>query len=392
MQVVRCLMTARRIGIVTVGRSDYGIYRPVFDAIRADPDLEFGLFVSGTHLCPEFDLTVETIEQDGYPILERIQMLAGSDLPAGIADSMGRGTSGFGRAFARNAPDILVVLGDRFEMHAAAVAAVPFCIPIAHIHGGEITEGAFDNALRHSLTKLSHLHFTSTEIAARRVIAMGETPHNVVVCGAPGLDNLATFEPLDRRTLQSTLGLTTDGPFLLVSYHPVTLERHDTDGQVGELLAAIDQVGLPAVFGRPNADTAHTVISRAIDDFVDAHPDTTVVGNLATRTYFSAMAMASAMVGNSSSGIIEAASLRLPVVNVGTRQAGRERSANTIDVGNDRSQIQAGINRALSPEFKKRIHGIDNVYGDGHAAERIVARLKTTPLDDTLIRKTFVLS
>ena len=383
-------MTLRRIGIVTVGRSDYGIYRPVLDAIRADPALELGLYVSGTHLSPAFEMTVREIEADEYPIVERIEMLVSSDTPSGIAMSMGLGTMGFARAFARNPPDILVILGDRFEMHAAAAAAVPFCLPIAHIHGGEITEGAFDNALRHSLTKLSHLHFASTELAARRIIAMGESPERVVVSGAPSLDNLGSFEPFDRSELHRHFGFQSEGPFLLVTYHPVTLEHKQTGGQIEELLAALEHIGLPSAFTRPNADTARHVINEAIDDFASAHANAVVLDNLGTRAYFSAMAEADAMVGNSSSGIIEAASLGLPVVNVGTRQAGRERSANTIDVSYNRSAIQDGIQRAVSPEFRRQISQVENVYGDGHAAERIVAKLKSVRIDDALLRKLFI--
>lgn len=382
----------QRIGIVTADRADYGIYRPVLDAMASDSVLEPGLYVTGTHLSPQFGMTVELIEQDGYPILERVEMLVSSDTPGGIALSMGLGTAGFARVFARQTPDILVVLGDRFEMHAAAVAAVPFCIPIAHIHGGEVTEGAFDDALRHSLTKLSHLHFVSTELAARRVRAMGEPAGNVVVCGAPGLDNLADFEPLDDETLEGRLGLSPDAPFLLVTYHPVTREHRRTARQVGELLAALDAVGMPAVFCRPNADTARSAIDRAIDEFAAAHPQATVVANLDTQTYLSAMARAAAMVGNSSSGIIEAPSLRLPVVNVGSRQAGRERSANVIDVPDERGAIQAAVRRAVSPEFRRQLNGAPNVHGDGRAAGRIVARLRSVELGDALIRKPFVLS
>ncbi len=382
-------MTPRRIGIVTVGRSDYGIYRPVLDAIHGDPALDLGLYVSGTHLSTAFEMTVRQIEADGYPIAERVEMLLSSDTPQGIALSMGLGTAGFARAFARSAPDILVVLGDRFEMHAAAVAAVPFCIPIAHIHGGEITEGAFDNAWRHSLTKLSHLHFTSTELAARRILAMGEESHRVVVSGAPSLDNLESFEPLEGPSLHRRLGFEPPGPFLLVTYHPVTLEHERTGDQVTELLAALEHVGMPAVFTRPNADTARDTINRAIDDYAATHPEAIVLDNLGTQAYFSAMAVAQAMVGNSSSGIIEAASFQLPFVNVGTRQAGRERSANTIDVDDNRTAIEAGIQRAVSAEFRQQISRVENIYGDGHAAERIVAKLRSISIDDALLRKSF---
>jgi UDP-N-acetylglucosamine 2-epimerase (non-hydrolysing)/GDP/UDP-N,N'-diacetylbacillosamine 2-epimerase (hydrolysing) len=214
----------------------------------------------------------------------------------------------------------------------------------------------------------------------------------VVVCGAPALDHLATFDPLDRQTLQQQHGIPAAGPFLLVTYHPVTLEHEQAGRQIGELLAALDAVGLPVLFTGANADTGGRTIRHALDAYAAAHSDARIVENLGTRAYFSVMREAAAMVGNSSSGIIEAASLELPVVNVGTRQAGRERSGNTIDVGNDRASIEDGVRRAAAPEFRASIAGIENVYGDGHAAERIVAALRAAQLGDALIRKPFVLT
>jgi len=380
----------RTIGIVTVARSDYGIYLPLLRKIQEDPDLQLHIIVSGMHLSPEFGLTVEAIESDGFEIGERVEMLLSSDTPQGIAKSMGLGTIGFAQAYARFRPDILVVLGDRFEMHAAALAALPFNIPVAHIHGGEITQGAIDDALRHSMTKLSHLHFVSTQEYARRVMQMGEEPWRVVVSGALSLDNISTMPLLTLQELQDHHTLRLEQPFLLVTYHPVTLEYEQVEWQIGELLAALDACGLPTLFTMPNADTGGRVIIRRIKEFVAVHSSAQMVANLGTRSYLSAMALAVVMVGNSSSGIVEAAPFKLPVVNIGTRQQGRVRSANIIDVSYDRNEILGGIQQALSREFRASLEQMDSLYGDGHAAERIIRTLKQVSLDDRLLVKRFI--
>jgi UDP-N-acetylglucosamine 2-epimerase (non-hydrolysing)/GDP/UDP-N,N'-diacetylbacillosamine 2-epimerase (hydrolysing) len=377
------------IGVVTVARSDYGIYVPLLRALQAADGLELALFVGGMHLSPDFGLTVRGIEADGFPIAARVEMALTADAPAEIARSMGLGVTGFAGAFARSRPDILVVLGDRFEMHAAALAALPFKLPVAHIHGGELTYGAMDDALRHSMTKLSHLHFTATEAYARRVIQLGEEPWRVTVSGAPGLDNLRTVALLSRAEIEARYKLRLDEPFLIVTYHPVTLAYERTAWQTAELLAALDETKLPAVFTLPNADTAGRIITEMLRGFVAAQPRCWLVDSLGTQGYFSLMALAAAMVGNSSSGLLEAPSFRLPVVNIGDRQAGRVRAANVLDVGYSRAEILAGIRRAVEPGFRAGLAGLVNPYGDGHAAGRIVERLKSVALDDRLLVKRF---
>ena len=379
----------RTVGVVTVARSDYGLLRPVLTRIVGDTDLELRLLVSGMHLSPEFGLTVSEIEGDGFEPSARIEMLVSSDSPEGIAKSMGLGTAGFAQAYAIQQPDILLVLGDRFEMHAAAVAALPFKIPIGHIHGGESTEGLIDEPIRHSLTKMSHLHFVSTEAHGRRVIQMGEAPWRVVVSGAPGLDNLRSFTLLNRGELERTCGLSLSEPPILVTYHPVTLEFEDTEYHMTELLDALDQADRPVVFTYPNADTRGRVIIEKINGFVEQQEKAHVVVNLGTRAYFSLMSHSLAMVGNSSSGIIEAASFKLPVVNIGNRQRGRIHDKNVIDVGYGREDILTGIRKAASPDFKASLADLVNPYGDGRAAERIVDRIKSVPLDKELILKRF---
>lgn len=379
----------RTIGVVTVSRSDYGIYLPVLQRIQEEPELSLRLFVAGMHLSPEFGLTVRAIEKDGFEIIERVEMLLSSDTPVGIAKSMGLGTIGFAQAYARSRPDILLVLGDRFEMHAAVVAALPFKIPVAHIHGGESTEGAIDEAMRHSITKMSHLHFVATEAYAQRVIHMGEEPWRIVVSGAPSLDNLPRIHLLSREEIEKQYELDLKPPLLLATYHPVTLEYEQTETHIRELLAALEEVDATIVFTYPNADTGSRLIVQMIREFTARHPRTQIRVSLGTEAYFSLMNHAVAMVGNSSSGIIEAASFKLPVVNIGSRQRGRVHGKNVIDVGCTHSEILAGIKKAVSPEFRASLVDLVNTYGDGHAAERIVDRLKRVELNDKLLRKHF---
>lgn len=379
----------RTIGVVTTGRADYGIYLPVLRAIAAEPTLHLKLFVTGMHLSPEFGLTVRAIEEDGFPIAERVEALLSSDSPAGIATSMGLGVQGFAMAFSRTRPDLLLVLGDRFEMHAAALAALPFKIPVAHIHGGEVTRGAIDESLRHSLTKLSHLHFVTTLEYRRRVIQLGEEPWRVTVCGAPSLDNLREIELLSRDDFHSRFGIDLQPETLLITYHPVTLEYERTGEQVENLLAALEQTGLPLLFTQANADTHGREINARIRKFSAKNPLAAVVDNLGTQGYFSAMSLAAAMVGNSSSGIIEAASFGLPVVNIGTRQQGRMHGPNVTDTSYSTDAILTGIRRATDPVNRRSLGKIPNPYGDGRAAPLIVEQLASVELDDRLLLKTF---
>lgn len=379
----------RIIGVVTTSRADYGIYLPVLRAIQADADLRLRLFVSGTHLSPEFGMTVREIEKDGFEIAERVEMLLSSDSPEGIAKSMGLATLGFAQAYARSQPDILLVLGDRFEMHAAVAAAVPFKIPLAHIHGGEVTQGAIDDVLRHSITKMSHLHFVATEDYARRVRQLGEEPWRITVSGAPALDNLRTVPLLSREELAERRGVRVGDGFLLATFHPVTLEFEDTERQAAEFVGALEVSQQPVLFTMPNADTHGRSIRKMILQFVEKHPESQAVENLGVQGYFSAMAITTAMVGNSSSGIVEAASFKLPVVNVGHRQQGRAMARNVICVEYRRDEIVRGIAKAISPKFKNSLSDLVNPYGDGHAAEKIVQRLRSVEINNRLMVKHF---
>lgn len=380
----------RIIGVVTTSRADYGVYIPILRKIEADPDLDLHLIVGGMHLAPEFGLTEEAILEDGFTIDQRVELLVPLDTPAAISESMGRGIIGFAKAYESFQPDILLVLGDRFEMHAAALAALPFKIPVGHVHGGEITEGAIDDALRHSITKLSHLHFVSTQDYARRVEQLGEEPWRVTISGAPSIDNLTAFELLSRRDLEAKFGFKLDQPPLLITYHPVTLEHEQTEWQVSQLLEALQEIDLPMVFTMPNADTNGRIIHRMIQEFVNLNPARWLVDNLGTRNYYSLMALAAAMIGNSSSGILEAPSFGLPVVNIGTRQKGRLRTPNIVDVGYSKAEVSHGIQKAISNEFRESVADLPSPYGDGNAAERIITVLKQTELGDRLVTKRFV--
>lgn len=380
----------RVIGIVTVARSDWGHLVPVLEALRAAPDVALRLLVGGAHLSPRFGRTVEAIEASGWPVAARVEMLGECDAPQDMAAAAARAADGLATVFARERLDLLVVLGDRIEMLGAAVGALPFALPVAHIHGGEITEGAIDEQARHAITKLAHLHFAAAEPYARRILQMGEEPWRVHCVGAPGLDRLASLATLSRAELAARLGLALRRPTLLVTFHPATLEHADTARQVDELAAALAAVAGDAIISHPGADTAHRAIVERWTALAKARPATRLVPSLGEDVYASLLREADVMVGNSSSGIIEAASFALPVVNVGSRQGGRLRAANVIDVGYGRDEIAAGLARALDPAFRKGLAGLRNPYGDGAAAPRIARILRDVELGPRLTRKRFV--
>lgn len=379
----------RTIAVVTVGRSDFGIYLPVLNALQAEPALRTHLIVSGGHLSPAYGMTVEEIVRHGFAVGDRVETLLAGDTPEAVARSIGLGVLSFPPVYQRVRPDLLLVLGDRYDMFAAAVAAVPMRIPIAHLHGGEVTVGAFDEAFRHSMTKCSHLHFASTAEHARRLVQMGEEPWRVTVSGAPALDHLKQIPILSDGELEARVGMRLESAPLLVTFHPTTLVPDQCDFQIDELLTALADRPEPIVATKPNADPGGLRIIEKLRTFAQSRPHVAVVDSLGVQAYFSLMRRAAAMVGNSSSGIIEAASFGLPVVNIGLRQAGRPRSANVIDVGHSREEIAAGLRRAASPTFRSSLNGLVNIYGTGDAARRIVDRLKSVALDERLLLKRF---
>ena len=380
----------RKIAVVTVGRSDYGVYRPLLRRLQSAPAFELQLIVAGAHLSPAFGRTRDEITADGFPIAAAIDTSPISDTPADIARAMGHATAALAATYDTLRPDILVVLGDRLDMHAATVAAVPFLIPIAHIGGGAITGGAIDDSFRHSITKLANLHFVETDAHAQQLARMGEVSHRVHVTGALGLDNLTGFtaDPIATLNEKFELGLEPGAAPLLVTFHPVTREFERTHEYMRELSAALAEFDQPIVFTYPNADTAGRTIIDAIDAFIGEHERARAVPHLGTHGYFSMMTHAAAMVGNSSSGIIEAASFRLPVVDIGDRQAGRLAPANVIHVEPTRDAIAAGIRRATDPRFRTGLASLVNPHGDGNAAERMVDVLAAIDVNDpALIRK-----
>jgi len=381
---------SRAIGVVTVARSDYGHLTPLLQALHAAPDVELLVYIAGSHLAARFGRTASLVEDDGWDIAARVDMDIDDDAPGAIAAATGRGVTGFAREFARRAPDILVVLGDRYEMLSAAVAALPFALPVAHLHGGEVTEGAIDEQIRHAITKLAHLHFPAAEPYAERVRQLGEEAWRVHCCGAPGLDRLQAQATMSREALAERLELGLGHPTMLVTFHPETLAAADVPRQVGELAAALE--GLPGdlVITAPGADTAHRAVTTALQALAVRRPATRLVAALGDETYCSLLQVADVMVGNSSSAIIEAPTFGLPAVNVGDRQRGRLRAANVIDVGHDRAAIGAAIRRALDPGFRKSLAGLVNPYGDGHAAPRIARVLQEVELGPRLVRKRFV--
>lgn len=381
----------RTIGVVTTARSDYGIYLPILHALELEASLQLRIIAGGMHLAPEYGSTVEAIEHDGFTIADRVEMLLSSDTPLGTAKSIGLGVLGFSESYARSRPDILLVLGDRFEMHAAALAALPFGIPLAHVHGGEVTEGAIDDALRHGITKMAHLHFASTRAYADRLIRMGEEPWRVTVSGAPSLDNLRSVTLLNASQLEQRFGVPFDPAPLLVTFHPVTRELDRTAAKIDALLEALRTNDLPIVFTLPNADPGGRLIAERIRAFAATRENAHILDNLGTQVYFSIMRVARAMVGNSSSGIIEAASFELPVVNVGRRQQGRIHGGNVVDAQEDEdpAAIESAIAQAVSPAFRISIAGLQNPYGSGNAAGAIVGRLRDVPIDSSLLSKRF---
>ncbi|MCQ9206949.1 MAG: UDP-N-acetylglucosamine 2-epimerase [Omnitrophica bacterium] len=382
----------RKIAIVTGARADYGLLYWVIRLVQDDPDLKLELLVTGMHLSPEFGLTVREIEKDGFSIAEKIDMRILSDTEEAIAASMGFGMIGFAKVYARLKPDIIVVLGDRFEVHAAVSAAIPFRIPVAHIHGGEATEGVIDEPLRHAITKMSHIHFPATEKYKKRIIQMGENPKHVFCFGAPGIDNILKLDFLDHDRLCEELDIPGDKKIGIVTYHPVTLEFKTGDAQITELLRALDQAKeIYWVFTMTNADTGGRAIITQIEKFVKAHSSNTMLHrSLGQKRYLSLLRYATLMVGNSSSGLIEAPSFELPVVNIGDRQKGRAKTENVIDVEESKKDlISKAIDRAISPAFRKSLAGLKNPYGNGGASERIVETLKNFHITESLIKKKF---
>lgn len=382
----------RKIAVITGSRAEYGLLYWVIRHIADNPALKLQLIVTGTHLSQRFGYTVKDIIKDGFPICAKVKLPLSSDSEKSIAESMGRAMIGFAGTYARCKPDMIVVLGDRFEIHAAVSAAIPFRIPVAHIHGGETTEGVIDEPIRHSITKMSHIHFPCAREYKKRIIQMGEGPDRVFSFGSPGIDNIVNLKLFDRKRLYRELGIDKNRKLGIVTYHPVTLEAGTARTQILRILKAIKMTdGIFWLFTLTNADTGGSNIIREIKRFVAANPGSSrLYKSLGQKRYLSLLKHAHVMVGNSSSGLIEAPTLKLPAVNIGNRQEGRIKARNVIDVkGYETVEIKKAIDKALSSEFRKGLKGSRNPYGEGKAAGKIVKRLAKIKLDDALIKKKF---
>jgi len=383
----------RKICVVTTSRAEFGLLRGLMKAIKADRALQLQVIVSGMHLEAGFGQTWREIQSEGFKIDRRVRMRMTGSSPIDNVSSISLGLKGFGRALSELKPDILVLLGDRFELLAPSVAALMLQIPIAHIHGGELTEGAIDDAVRHAITKMASLHFPATEIYRRRILQMGEDQSRVFNFGAPGLDQLHNTTLLTKAQLETELGFALTGPVAIVTYHPVTRGDGDVERQVHHLLSGIKASGIQAVFTMANADAQGAATNRYLQaECKDSRGRFKWVPHLGHRRYLSCLKHFSVMVGNSSSGLTEAPSFRLPVVNIGDRQEGRMRATNVIDVACNRDAIKRGIAKALSSRFQTSLRGMRNPYDryrDGRSSERIKDVLRDTEVTPALLKKHF---
>ena len=381
-------MTRQRICVVTGSRAEYGLLYWVLHDLRADPGVELQIIATGMHMSPEHGMTLREIEADGFAVTRRVEMLLSSDTPGGVAKSVGLGVIGLSDALSALSPDAVLLLGDRFEILAAAQACLIHKIPLAHIAGGDVTEGAFDESIRHAITKMAQVHFVTNEDAARRVRQMGEDPTRVHVVGSPGLDHLHRRPLLARPELEAALGAPLGEKNLLVTFHPVTLDEHEGLGEFDALLGAL--AATPADthlwFTRPNADTGGRAIAARLDAFAAQHPGRAkVYTSLGQLRYLSLMAQVDAVVGNSSSGLYEAPSFGVATVNVGDRQRGRLAADSVLHCKAEQGAIADALQRALSLDCR----GVVNPYGDGHSAPRIVRELRALPPAAALLRKPF---
>lgn len=370
-------MKTFKICVFTGTRAEYGLLKPLMEEIQKQPEFELQIVASCMHLSLEFGLTYQEIEKDGFKIDEKIEMLLSSDTPIGTVKSMGVGMIGYADALNRLKPDLVIVLGDRFEALAFALSAYILRIPIAHLYGGEVTEGSLDEGFRHSITKLSNLHFTSTEEYRKRVIQMGESPERVFNVGALGLDNVRKLKLLSKEETEKKLGLKFNKYSFLITYHPETLSHSDTEKDFSELLKAFETFeDTTLIFTKANADPNGRIINAMIEDFINKRKNAYVFDSLGHLLYLSVMSHSDVVIGNSSSGIIEVPSFKIPTVNIGSRQKGRIKAKSIIDCEPKKDKIIEAINKAISTDFKEILDKVENPYGDGNAALKIIEVLK----------------
>lgn len=380
---------SRKICVVTGTRAEFGLMRWLMQDVQQTPGLELQVLATGMHLSPEFGLTYQEIEQAGFAIDARVEMLLSADTATAVTKSMGLGMIGYADAYARLSPDLIVVLGDRFEIFAATAAALIAGIPVAHLHGGETTEGAFDEAIRHSITKMSHLHFVAAEDYRKRVIQLGEQPERVFLVGGLGIDAINRITLLDRDALEASLDFKLGLRNLLITFHPVTLEGQSSGQQMAELLAALGELDeTHLIFTMPNADTGGRELAAMVEAFVATHPNARVYSSLGQLRYLSCMKLVDGVVGNSSSGLAEAPSMGIGTVNIGDRQKGRLAADSVINCPPERQAIHTALQYLYSPEFRQSLPTMVNPYGNGGASEKIVQILKDYPLDG-ILKKSF---
>jgi len=377
---------ARRITVITTSRADYSHLHWVLRDLRDHPGIDLRLVAIGAQLTDEFGRAVREIERDGIPVDEQVECLLSSDSDVGMAKTIGVAVLGLAELLHRRRPELLLLIADRYELLAPAAVALALRIPIAHIEGGEVSEGAIDDAVRNALTKMSHLHFTATAAARERVLALGEESWRVHHVGAPSLDHLHRSSLPSRATLEQRLGTAIDEGALLVAYHPVTLAR-DTLLEVDALLDALDRIPGQLLFCFPNADAGSRRLIQRVEAFCARRSGAKLFVNLGPLDYWGLLGCVGCMLGNSSSGIMETASIPLPTVNIGSRQQGRERAANVVDVPADGDSIVRAVQRARGHEFLAGLRGIVNPYGDGQAAGRIARVLAEVEADDRLLAK-----
>jgi GDP/UDP-N,N'-diacetylbacillosamine 2-epimerase (hydrolysing) len=372
----------RKICVITGTRAEYGLLRWVMQGIKDDPELLLQVIATGMHLSPEFGLTYREIEKDGFQIDRKVEILTSSDTPVGIAKSMGLGLIGFADALCELRPDLIVVLGDRFEIFSAVAAALVARIPVAHLHGGESTEGAFDEALRHSITKMSHLHFVAAKEYRQRVIQLGEHPERVFLVGGLGVDNIKRLNLLDRAELEASLDFKLGQKNLLITFHPVTLENSTAADQMDELFAALAELkDTKLIFTMPNADTDGRTLIKMVEQFVAQHPNARAYSSLGQLRYLSCIAQVDGVVGNSSSGLAEVPSFKKGAINIGDRQRGRLHAESVISCEPKRSDITASLQKLYSPNFQASLNHVINPYGEGGAGKLVVETIKHYSVD-----------
>ncbi len=383
----------KRICVITGTRAEYGLLKPLIMKMIDDKEIDLKLVVTGMHMSTEFGLTYKLIEEDGIVIDEKIEILLSSDSHVATSKAMGLAIISFSEYINRTKPDMVIVLGDRYEILAASISAMVANVPIAHIHGGEITEGAQDDVFRHCITKLSYLHFTSTESYRKRVMQLGEEPHRVFNVGAIGIENIKVLKLLSQEEIEKSINFVLNKKFALVTFHPVTLEQGLAEIQITELLGALEEFDdMKFIITKANSDNEGRKINRKIDEFISKNPEKYIgFVSMGQLKYLSAMKYCSMVIGNSSSGIIEAPSFNIPTINIGDRQKGRLQAKTVINCDPIKSDIIKAIKRGLSKEFKDKISKIENPYGDGDTSNKILYEIKKALSKEIELKKLFTI-